>query len=183
MTHEEAQAPRRPGTPSEWVTRFAPNAAKSSENALDLACGSGRHTRYLLDRGYAVTAIDRDISGLDDIAERPNLEIIATDLEAPMGDWCLGVRQFDLVVVTNYLWRPLLPLIVGAVTPGGRLIYETFGLGNERFGRPRNPDFLLQPGELKAMVAGQLKVLAYEHGEMKLPRPAIVQRICAQRGT
>src|SRR5690606_29782560 len=95
--------------------------------------------------------------------------------------WPLGDRRFAGVIVTNYLHRPLLPLIVQAVAPGGALIYETFAQGNERFGRPRSPRFLLEPGELLEAVRGQLEVVAYEHGEIPEPKPAMVQRIAAVR--
>ena len=168
---------------SPWVARFAPRLAGP---VLDLACGSGRHVRWLLARGLAVTAIDRDVSGLADIAGAPRLEIVAADLEAAApaaGGWPLGDRRFAGVIVTNYLWRPLLPAIVGAVAEGGMLLYETFGRGNAAYGRPANPDFLLAPGELLDAVRGDLQVVAYEHGVIDTPRPAVVQRLCAVRGT
>jgi len=146
-----------------------------------LACGKGRHTRYFLALGYRITAVDRDVSGLADIARKPGLEIIETDLEAPEGAWPLGDRMFSGVVVTNYLWRPLMANIVAAVAPGGVLIYETFAQGNERFGRPRNPDHLLRPGELRDLVKGELEVIEYRHGEIQKPRPAVTQSLCARR--
>ncbi len=146
---------------------------------LDLACGGGRHVRHLLTRGHAVAAVDRDLSGIRDLLGTPQLEAIEADLEG--GPWPLAGRRFAGVVVTNYLHRPLLPAIVAAVAPGGVLIYETFAAGNERFGRPRNPDFLLRPGELLDVVAGHLEVIAYEHLEVRRPRPAMVQRIAARR--
>ena len=103
--------------------------------------------------------------------------MIRADLEA--GAWPLAGRQFDAVVVTNYLWRPLLPAIVAALAPGGVLLYETFAVGNERLGKPSNPDFLLKPGELLEVVRGRLQVVAYENVEVTSPRPAVVQRIAA----
>lgn len=163
------------GAPSAWVVRFA-SQLPTSARALDLACGSGRHTRWLAARGAAVTAVDRDavaLAGLRDVAT-----VIEADLEG--GPWPLPGRRFDLVVVTNYLWRALLPRVVASVAPGGLLIYETFALGNERHGRPRNPDFLLRPGELLEAVRGELEVVAYEHGDCLDP-PRCVQRLAAQR--
>src|SRR5207237_1389893 len=119
---------------------------------------------------------DRDPDQQPDAA---GLTKIAADLEAG-GPWPLAGERFDLVVVTNYLHRPILPEIVGAVAAGGLLLYETFALSNERFGKPSNPDFLLRPGELAKAVAGRLEVLAFEEVEVGLPRPAVVQRIAAR---
>jgi len=141
-----------------------------------LAAGTGRHSRLLLDHGMRVTALDRDPDQQPDAA---GLTKIAADLEAG-SPWPLAGQRFDLVVVTNYLHRPILPEIVGAVAPGGLLLYETFAQGNERFGKPSNPDFLLRPGELAKAVAVRLEVLAYEEIELGPPRPAVVQRIAAR---
>lgn len=173
-----AGGPHGDDTPSPWVVRFAPLLAGP---ALDLACGNGRHVRWLRRRGIAVTAVDRNISGLADIAADSDTEIIAADLEAADRRWPLGERRFASVIVTNYLWRPLLPVIVAAVAPGGTLVYETFARGNEAFGKPSNPDFLLAPGELLDAVRGDLQIVAYEHGIIDTPRPAAVQRVCAVR--
>lgn len=162
--------------PSAWVARFAP-LIPAGGAVLDLACGSGRHARYLMARGHRVTAVDIDLAGVADLAGDARAELIEADLEnAP---WPLGGRRFAGVVVTNYLWRALLPLIVAAVAPGGALIYETFARGNERFGKPSNPDFLLKSGELLRAVEGRLSVVAYECLEVAEPRPALVQRIAA----
>src|SRR3990170_2322641 len=165
--------------PSDWVRRFA-GLVPAGGPVLDLACGSGRHARLFLALGHPVTALDRDLSGLADIAGAGGLEAIAADLEAGR-PWPLGERRFAGVVVVNYLHRPLFPAIVAAVAPGGVLIYETFAVGNERFGRPHNPDHLLRPDELIAAVAGHLDVIAYENLELSEPRPAMVQRIAAAR--
>ena len=154
--------------------------------ALDVACGLGRHVRLLLSRGIAVVGVDRDAAELDAIAnERADavangqLELVLADLEnAP---WPLGGRQFDLVVVTNYLWRPLLPRVLAAVAQDGLLLYETFRAGHERFGRPSNPDFLLQPGELRAVVGDAFEVLQFEDGPEGDPPTAMRQRIAARR--
>jgi SAM-dependent methyltransferase len=145
---------------------------------LDLACGGGRHARLLLALGHRVTAVDSDLSGLAGVDD-PRLARVEADLEAR--PWPLGARRFAGIVVANYLHRPLFDPILGALAPGGVLIYETFARGNERFGRPRNPDFLLVPGELLALARrGDLRVLAYEDLELGEPRPACVQRICAR---
>ena len=167
-----------PSTPSPWVVRFAPLVVEDAP-VLDLACGRGRHTRLFLERGHPVTAVDVDVSGLADLQGHPRLETIQADLEnAP---WPLPGHRFGAVVVTNYLWRPLFPMILEAVTDGGILLYETFGLGNEAHGRPSNPDFLVKPGELIEVVRDRLQIVAYEHGQIAEPRSAIVQRICAMR--
>jgi SAM-dependent methyltransferase len=164
--------------PFPWIVRFAP-LARPAAAVLDLACGRGRHTRLFLERGHPVTAVDVDLSGLADLRGQPRLEVVEADLErAP---WPLSGRRFGAVVVTNYLWRPLFGMILDAVDEGGVLLYETFGLGNEACGRPSNPDFLLQPGELIEAVRGRLQVVAYEHGRIDRPRPAIKQRLCAIR--
>ena len=162
--------------PSDWVARFAP-LAPAGGSVLDLACGGGRHTRFFLERGHRVTAIDRDISGLADLAGDTRLEVVEFDLEAGAPVPFAG-RAFDAVVVTNYLHRPVLRDIVTAVAPGGVLLYETFALGQERFGRPHNPDFLLRPGELLGAVRGILRVAAYE--DLVLEDRA-VQRVAAVR--
>ena len=139
------------------------------------AAGGGRHTRLFLGRGHAVTAVDKDASRVEAPAT-----IVTADLEAD--PWPLGEARFASVVVTNYLHRPLFPDILRALAPDGVLIYETFAIGNERFGRPSNPDFLLRHGELLEMAAeGGLRVLAYEDLEVGEPRPACVQRLCAIR--
>ena len=169
----------RSRVPSPWITRFAGLIAPHGR-VLDLACGGGRHTRYLRGRGLRVTAIDIDTSGLADLADDPLIEIVETDLERPGADPLSG-RRFDAVVVTDYLFRPLLVPLVDCLAPGGVFLYETFVLGNERFGRPRNPDYLLQRGELLALAAGRLTVIAYENIAIPPPTPKIVQRLCARK--
>ena len=164
---------------SSWVARFA--GGLPAGPVLDLACGGGRHLRHCRALGHPVVGIDRDLTGVADLAGVAGVELIQADLEAG-GPWPLGERRFAAVVVTNYLWRPLLGAIVGAVGPGGWLLYETFAQGNEAYGKPRNPAFLLRPGELLDAVAGALAVVAYEHGRIERPRPAVVQRIAAVRG-
>jgi len=166
------------GTPSLWVARFAP-LIRPGGAVLDLACGAGRHARFLAARGHPVTAVDRDAAPLAPLARVARITPVEADLEA--GPWPLPGRTFDAVVVTNYLHRPLLPAIAAALAEGGLLLYETFMRGNERHGKPSNPDFLLAPGELLAAFAG-LSVVAFEQGEVAAPRPAVVQRLCAVRG-
>ena len=165
--------------PSPWVDRYIDRIPAGGQ-VLDLACGSGRHTRLLRRHGFPVTAVDIDPSRLGKLADDPAVEVITADLEAGAG-WPMAGRAFAGIVVTNYLHRPILPDIVGAVAPGGVLIYETFAVGNERFGKPSNPDFLLQPNELLETVLPELTVLAYEHGEDQAPKPAVRQKICAAR--
>lgn len=163
--------------PSPWVTRFAP-LIPAGGPVLDVAAGSGRHTRWLHARGHPIVAIDRDIAGLAEFMGQNDVEIIAADLETG-SPFPLAGRTFAGVVVTNYLHRPILPALVAAVGPGGVLLYETFARGNERFGKPSNPDFLLQPGELLEAVRGRLRVIAYEDLEVTSPKPAMIQRIAA----
>lgn len=166
-----------PAPPSEWVTRFL-NEVPAGGRVLDLACGRGRHTRLALSRGHPVTAVDRDLSSLADIAGRDDLELVSADLEAEDA-FPLAGRRFAGVIVTNYLWRPILPDIVQAVAPDGVLIYETFAAGHERYGHPSNPDYLLRPWELlAAAVAARLKPIAFEHVTLDEP-PRLVQRIAA----
>ena len=167
---------------SVWVQRWT-SLVPVGGTVLDVACGLGRHTRWFLARGHRVFAVDRSAEAIDGTrALAPSdtvgrLETRVADLEA--GPWPFAGQGFDAVVVTNYLWRPLLPVIVDGVAPGGVLIYETFAAGNEAFGKPSRADFLLQPGELLAACAG-LRVVAFEDGYLDGP-PRRVQRIAAVR--
>ncbi|MGH6934408.1 MAG: class I SAM-dependent methyltransferase [Dongiaceae bacterium] len=162
-----------------WIKRFA-ELIPAGGRVLELACGGGRHSRFLLARGHPVLAVDRDTAGISDLAGTVGFEIMAIDLEDGR-PWPLGGQQFAGVLVTNYLYRPHLPAIVGAVGAGGCLLYETFAQGNELMGKPSNLDFLLRPGELLEAVAGRLQVVAYENLRIDQPRPAMVQRIAASR--
>lgn len=166
--------------PSDWVRRWGhlvpdrPGGAR----VLDLACGSGRHSRWLMRQGHQVTAVDRDAQALAGLAElAPWVRTLQADLEN--GPWPLAGREFEAVIVTNYLWRPLWPDILASLAPGGLLIYETFAHGNASVGRPARPDFLLQPGELLRCCAN-LRVVAYEDGFLTHPE-RYVQRIAAVR--
>ncbi|MDP3083294.1 MAG: class I SAM-dependent methyltransferase [Rubrivivax sp.] len=158
--------------PSPWVMRWAA-LLRPGTSVLDVACGSGRHLRWLAARGFAVTGVDRDADALAPLQSLA--EVVQADIES--GPWPFAGRRFDAVVVTNYLWRPLLPTLVGALAPGGLLVYETFADGHQHFGRPSRPDFLLQPGELLRVATG-LRVVAFEDGYLDTP-PRCVQRIVA----
>lgn len=166
--------------PSPWVLRFAP--LMPAGEALDLACGSGRHVRLLAALGHPVLAVDRDPQALAACAA-PGVSTECHDLEngAP---WPYPGREFAGIVVTNYLHRPLFRALFDALAPGGLLVYETFAAGNGRFGKPSSPDFLLRPGELleQARAHGSsMRIVAYEDGYVDQPRPAMVQRICVAR--
>ena len=162
--------------PSPWIVQWAGLIAADA-TVLDVAAGSGRHTRFFADRGNKVTAIDRDISAL---AAQPNVEIVQADLEDG-SPWPLPGRTFGAVVVTNYLHRPLFPALLDALMPGGVLLYETFMEGNERFGRPSRPEFLLKDGELLELARDRLSVTAYEARMISEPKMAMIQRIAARK--
>lgn len=162
--------------PSPWVQRFAPRIAPGGQ-VLDLACGDGRHARLLADRGYRVEAVDRDAAALASLTGLAGIIPRLADLEG--GEWPYGRAQFDGIVVTNYLYRPRLDDLLAALKPGGVLIYETFMAGNEAFGKPSNPAFLLRPAELLEVVRSRLNVVAFEQGRIGTPETAVVQRICA----
>ncbi len=179
--------------PSAWVRHWA-GLVPTQGAVLDVACGTGRHLRLFQTLGHPVTGVDRNpdalaaartlssvrMSALEpEIPGTAGVELLQADLEN--GPWPWVGRTFAGVVVTNYLWRPLLPAIVQSLAPGGVLIYETFAQGNEKFGKPSNPDFLLRPGELLAACAG-LHVVAYEDVTLNEP-PRCVQRVCAVRST
>ena len=165
------------GVPSGWVRRFA-HLVTPGGAVLDVACGGGRHARFFRDRGHKVTAIDRNLDGMAGVDD---MELIEADLEA--APWPLPERRFAGIIVTNYLYRTLLPHLVAALEPdGGVLIYETFAVGQEEFGRPSNPDFLLQPNELLQATLPGLTVVGYEHGIVYAPKPSAVQRIAAVAG-
>ena len=144
---------------------------------LDVASGPGRHAHWFAARGHRVTALDRDAAALEQCGAQ---ETIVCDLETEPVAWPVAGRRFAAVVVTNYLHRPLFPLLLDALDAGGVLLYETFAAGNARFGRPSNPAFLLAPGELLARCAG-LSIVAFEDGVVERPAPASIQRVCAIR--
>ena len=158
--------------PSRWVQRWAA-LVRARGTVLDVACGSGRHLGWLSEQGFKLTGIDRDSAAVEPL--RSIAEIVVADIEA--APWPLPGRRFDGVVVTNYLWRALMPQIVAALADGGVLIYETFADGQQTIGKPARPEFLLQPGELLGFAAG-LRVVAYEDGFVASP-PRFVQRLAA----
>jgi len=162
--------------PSSWVRRFAV-LIPAGGRILDLACGSGRHARLLANLGYHVEATDRDSLALAALDGSQRIITRAADLEN--SPWPFDPACFDGVIVTNYLFRPRFDALIDVLRPGGVLIYETFMVGNEAFGKPSNPDFLLQPGELLDRVRSRLTVIAFEQGRVDFPNPAFVQRICA----
>ena len=172
-----ALAPTLPDThgaqaPSSWITRLA-HLARPQGQVLDIACGLGRHMRLFHAQNHIVVGIDQAQAAIDAVA---NLgQAIQADIEN--GPWPLPGQQFDTVVVTNYLWRPLWPQILDSVKPGGLLLYETFAQGNEAFGKPSRADFLLAPGELLKVCKGWT-IVAYEHGQLRQPE-RVVQRIAA----
>ena len=165
------------GSPSPWVRRWAA-LIRPGGRVLDVACGHGRHLRYLSSLGFAVVGVDRDEAALGPLREISGVRIHVADIEAE--PWPFAPGEFDGVVVTNYLHRPLFPVLVGAMRSGGVLIYETFALGNERYGRPGNPEFLLRPDELLQSLE-PLAVVAFEQGLVSAPKQSVIQRVCAVR--
>ena len=155
--------------PSPWVVRWGARIARG--DVLDVACGHGRHARWFGERGIGVVAVDRAPQSI------PGVRFIQADLEAGH-PWPFARARFAGIVVTNYLHRPLFADLRASLAPDGVLIYETFMLGNERYGRPSNPSFLLEPGELLE-VFGDLRILAFEQGRVRIPKPALIQRLCA----
>jgi SAM-dependent methyltransferase len=166
--------------PAAWVARWA-SLVPQAGRVLDVACGQGRHARWFAARGHAVDAVDRNAEALKSLRDVEHVVPRCADIEA--GTWPYTPGAYACVVVTHYLHRPLFPQLLDALAPGGVLLYETFAMGNERYGRPSNPDFLLKPGELLAVVSGRLWVHAYEDLLVESPRPARVQRICARYAT
>ncbi|MGL1833725.1 class I SAM-dependent methyltransferase [Rhodocyclaceae bacterium SMB388] len=167
------------GEPSRWVTRFAPLICASG-TVLDYACGGGRHARFLAAAGRKVVAVDRDAGALAGLNGIDRVRPLELDLEGE--DWPLAGLRVDAIVVTNYLHRPRFSQLLDLLEEGGVLIYETFMRGNERFGRPRSPEFLLEPGELLERVGKAFSIVAFEQGEIGDPPTAVVQRVCAVKG-
>ncbi|NIY77520.1 methyltransferase domain-containing protein [Thalassospira sp. HF15] len=167
--------------PSNWITQHSPMPKPNRNQALDLACGKGRHSFWLADQGWQVTAIDRDLSRTD---TETNHAVNWNEADLETGDWPFGSQQFDLIVVVNYLHRPLFPYLLDAVRPGGILIYETFMIGNEAFGRPRSPDFLLRRDEL-ADTFSDWHILAHRQGPIHSTNgdeiTAVKQSLVAQK--
>lgn len=170
--------PHRIDTASPWIERWA-HLVVPGARVLDVACGSGRHARFFSARGCSVTAVDRDLVALESLAGIPGIETVRADLEAD--PWPFMQACFDAIVVTNYLHRPLFPHLVGALAVGGVVFYETFMQGNEVYGKPSNPAFLLAPGELSAAFGEMTFVAAFEQGLAAPPRRAVIQRMVAVR--
>ena len=166
------------GEASDWVQRWS-HLVPPAGTVLDLACGHGRHLRWFAERGHAVTGVDWSADAIQAVSSLG--EAVLADIEN--GPWPLmqgeAVRQFDAVIVTNYLWRPLFGPVAQSLAPGGILIYETFALGNETVGKPSRPDFLLQPAEL-LRVFSHLNIIGFEQGFLPNP-PRFVQRLVASR--
>jgi SAM-dependent methyltransferase len=161
--------------PSPWIERWA-HLVPHAGTVLDVACGGGRHLRWFASRGHPGTGVDRDAQALATL--QGVAETVTADIEN--GPWPFAGRQFDAVIVTNYLWRPLFPHLLASVAPGGLLLHETFAQGNETVGKPSRPDFLLAPGELLRAYGAELRVVAFEDGFLDSP-PRFVQRIAAVR--
>ena len=165
--------------PLDWVVKHAAGIDESG-HVLDLACGNGRHTRYLLSLGFRVTALDRITGGLSRMVGNNGLRILECDLEDGSA-WPLAGESFEGVVVTNYLYRPIFGSLINALSDGGVLIYQTFAIGNAEYGRPHNPDFLLRKNELIETFGPHLDILDFEQGYTDQPSPAIIQRICCRK--
>lgn len=164
--------------PSDWVERHIPRI-RPGGRVLDVACGTGRHARFLALCGFQVEAVDRNAQALAELSGVARINTCCFDLEA--GVWPYSGELFDAIVVTNYLHRPLFSHLVESLAIGGVLIYETFMLGNEQLGRPSNPEYLLRPGELFERMQQDLAVNAYEELCVIYPKRAVIQRICATR--
>ncbi len=164
------------GVPSPWICHYA-QLIRSGGQVLDLACGSGRHTRWLAANNWQVNAVDSDAQALAGLQQLSNVSTLIADLENDI--WPYSGHRFHGIVVSRYLHRPLFPRLIESLHAGGVLIYETFMDGNERFGRPKNPDFLLRSNELLEVFSPHLTVIAYQQGEFQEPGSTVMQRICA----
>jgi len=163
-------------TPSPWVVRFAPLVAPG-KRVLDLAAGRGRHALFFAARGVQVLAVDRDAAALATFAGSPGIETRVADLE--QRDWPFSTERFDAIVVVHYLHRASLSHLLAALTPDGLLLYETFATGNAVYGKPSNPDFLLQESELLELAGKTLTIVAFEQGCVDGAPPAVLQRLAA----
>ncbi|HTS23838.1 MAG TPA: class I SAM-dependent methyltransferase [Casimicrobiaceae bacterium] len=162
--------------PSPWIVRFAPLVAPGGR-VLDLAAGYGRHARFFAGRGAQVVAVDRDAAALATLAGSPRIETRVADVED--GAWPFPGERFDAIVVVNYLHRALFTHLLAALAGDGVLLYETFALGNAAYGKPSNPAFLLEPGELLEIARQRLVVVAFEQGHVDGERAAVIQRLAA----
>lgn len=164
------------GTPSDWVVEHTP-LIHNGGRVLDLACGYGRHAIWLAAAGYQVDAVDWNSQALAGMHEIANINVMIVDIEC--GEWPAKEQKYDAIVVSRYLYRPILHMLAQMLNIDGVLIYETFMIGNEHFGKPSNPDYLLLQDELHAVYAPLLKIHAFEQGEVKGSAPSVMQRICA----
>jgi len=162
---------------SQWVSKYV-SLIEAGGEVLDVACGEGRHTRLLFSRGYKTVAVDKTLSGVKDLKDNAQIHQIQADLE--LGEWPFTSNCFAGIIVTNYLHRPLFPCLIDSLARGGVLVYETFAAGNEKYGRPHNPDYLLQENELLQAFAPHLDVIAFEQSAESQPSPGVRQRICCR---
>src|SRR5689334_8161192 len=163
--------------PSSWIERHA-HLVPAEARVLDVAAGNGRHALFFAARGNRVVAVDRDETSLAAIAGHSAIEARALDLETDR--WPLAGETFDAIVVVNYLHRSSMPNLLAMLAPDGAFLYETFAAGNEAYGPPRNPDFLLREGELVELVRGRLTIVAFEQGlSSNRDKPAVIERIAA----
>ena len=167
MAHEQSQ-------PSAWFVSHA-HLVPAGATLLDVACGYGRHAKYFAERGARVTAVDRDAAALASFADVSNITAELRDLENDA--WPYGADSFDAVIVCNYLWRPTLATLLDCIRPGGVLLYETFMDGNEKFGKPSRPDFLLRSDELIAHVSRDFEIVEFAQG----PEHTADGEICAMK--
>ncbi len=163
--------------PSPWFVRHADFVA-AGETVLDVACGSGRHAKFFAARGALVTAVDRDAIALSTLDAQPSITALCADLE--LAPWPFAPNTFDAVIVCNYLWRPTLTALLDTIKPSGLLIYETFMDGNEQFGKPSRPDFLLRSNELLDITRNAFQIISFVEGIDTEPL-AVKQRICARK--
>jgi SAM-dependent methyltransferase len=169
MTHQSL------AEPSPWVVKHLP-LIKKGGRVLDLACGNGRHAIWIAQQGYQVDAIDRDVQAVSGMLDMDNINVQILDIEA--GEWPGPGQKYDGIVVSRYLYRPLLTSLPEILNSGGVLIYETFMVGNERYGKPGNPNFLLSSNELLSVYSPLLSIISFEQVEESNPKPAVIQRIC-----
>jgi len=168
---------RQQTTPDPWISAHA-DLVPTGSLVLDMACGSGRHSRLFLERGNHVMAVDRNVAAFDEHPEDPALSVLQYDLEAD--PWPFPPQFFDAIVVCNYLHRPLFTPLFASLKPPGILLYTTFMQGNEAYGRPSNPDFLLQPDELNTLLPDDAEIIEFVQGPVGEPVTAVRQSIAAR---
>jgi SAM-dependent methyltransferase len=163
---------------SPWIKKYG-KIVPQERPVLDMACGAGRHSFFMNSLGCDVVAVDINpvLKGLNDFQN--NISVVTADLEQE--EWPFRKEEFSGIIVVNYLWRPSFPRIIESLAPGGVLLYDTFSQGNEKFGRPRNPDYLLAPGELMSLCTDDFTIIDFHQGYMDLPAPAVRQSIAAEK--